>query len=305
MKNWNSENLIKIRKALLWVYAKEDGLIANHSDDVENLMVIKEKNIISLHFMDTKIFLMKSKVSDTMSRIDISQPLNLSGKYAQVMMLSLVFKPQPKNLYMLGFGGGRVPMIFHHYFPELVIEASEISEGVVQLAKICFGIIPDERMKISVQDGRKHLASFPPKHFDIILLDSFSGIGEHPNDLSTQEFYQLCQSRLTDDGIVVTNLVDNNPYFKQKVATFCAAFKFSYQYKHKEIYLFFGSNIDNINQDEFKLKAKEIATQYEFEFPYTENSDYITACYSKDFSAELLLDKPLDRSIINPQANEK
>ncbi|MCK5813220.1 MAG: fused MFS/spermidine synthase [Cocleimonas sp.] len=293
MKNWNSENLIKIRKALLWVYAKKEGIIANHSDGVENLMVIKDKNIISLHFMDTTVFLLKSKVSDSMSSIDISQPLNLLGKYAQVMMLSLVFKPQPKNLYMLGFGGGRVPMIFHHYFPKLLIEASEVSEGVIQLAEICFGVVPDERMKISLQDGRKHLATFPQKHFDIILLDSFSGIGEHPNHLSTQEFYQLCQSRLTDDGVAVTNLVDNNPYFKQKVATFCATFKFTYQYKYKKTYLFFGSDVNNFNQDEFKLKAKKIATQYEFEFPYTENSDYITACYAEDFSAQILLDKSL------------
>jgi spermidine synthase len=293
MKNWNSENLIKIRKALLWVYAKEEGIIANHSDGIENLMVIKDKNIISLHFMDTKVFLLKSKVSDTMSSIDIRQPLNLLGKYAQVMMLSLVFKPQPNNLYMLGFGGGRVPMIFHHYFPELLIEASEISQGVVQLAEICFGIVPDERMKISLQDGRKHLATFPPKHFDIILLDSFSGIGEHPNDLSTQEFYQLCQSRLTNDGVVVTNLVDNNPYFKQKVATFCATFKFSYQYKYKDIYLFFGSNVNNFTQDEFKLKAKKIADQYQFEFLYAENSEYVSTCYAKNFSGDILLDKTI------------
>ena len=290
MKNWNSENLIRIRKALLWVYAKEDGIIANHSDGVENLMVIKDKNIISLHFMDTKVLQLKSKVSDTMSSIDISQPLNLLGKYAQIMMLSLVFKPQPKNLYMLGFGGGRVPMIFHHYFPELLIEASEISEGVVQLAEICFGIAPDKRMKVTLQDGRKHLATFPAKHFDIILLDSFSGIGEHPNDLSTQEFYQLCKSRLTDGGIVMTNLVDNNPYFKQKVATFCAAFKFSYQYKHKEIYIFFASDVDDFSSDEFKLKAEKIATQYQFEFPYAENSDHVTACHAEDFSDEILRD---------------
>ncbi len=293
MKNWNAENLIRIRKALLWVYAKPDGIIANQSDGVENLIVIKDKNIISLHFMDTEALQTKSKVSDTMSSIDISNPLNLLAKYTQAMMLSLVFKPQPKKLYMLGFGGGRVPMIFHHYFPELHIESSEISKGVLQLAEICFGIIPDKRMTISLQDGRKHLATFPEKHFDIILLDSFSGVGEHPNNLSTLEFYQLCQSRLTDDGIIVTNLVDNNPYFKQKVATFCSVFKFNYQYKNNGIYLFLGSNLDNFNTDEFKQKTATIAAQYEFEFPFIENSKYITICSAKEFSNKILKDETL------------
>ncbi len=293
MKNWNSENLTRIRKALLWVYSKPDGLIANQSDGIENLIVIKDKNIISLHFMDTKVLQIKTKVSDTMSSIDITKPLHLLAKYTQVMMLSLVFKPQPKKLYMLGFGGGRMPMIFHHYFPALTIEASEVSKGVLQLSQICFGIIPDKRMTISLQDGREHLATFPEKHFDIILLDSFSGVGEHPNNLSTLEFYQLCQSRLSDDGVIVTNLVDNNPYFKQKVATFCTAFKFSYQYKSQGTYIFFGSNIDNFSTIEFKQKTRQIAAQYKFEFPIIKNSEYVTACYAEDFSNEILRDNKL------------
>lgn len=293
MENWNSENLTRIRKALLWVYSRKDGIVANQSDDIEHLMVIKEKNIVSLYFTSTKILENNSKISNTMSSIDITHPLKLTGKYAQVMMLSLVFKPQPKKLYMLGFGGGRVPMIFHHYFPELTIESSEVSKGVLELSKICFGIIPDKRMNISLQDGRKHLATFPKKHFDIILLDSFSGVGEHPNDLSTLEFYQLCQSRLTDDGVIVTNLVDNNPYFKQKVATFCTLFKFNYEYKDNEASLFFASNVDNFSEDEFQQKAEKIAAQYKFEFPIIKNSHNITACHAKDFSDAILRDKAI------------
>jgi spermidine synthase len=292
MKSWNSENLIKIRKSLIWVYSQPDGMIANYSDDAENLIVVKEGNNIALHFMDTKILQIKSRISDPMSTIDISNPLNLLGKYAQVMMLSLVFKPQPKNLYMLGFGGGRVPMVFHHYFPDLLIESSELSEGVLQLAEICFGIIPDKRMNITLQDGREHLETFPENHFDIILLDSFSGVGDHPNHLSTLEFYQLCKSRLADDGVVVTNLVDNNPYHQQKIATFFAAFKFGYEYKNNAVSIFFASDVDDFSGEEFQQKALKIAAQYEFEFPYSENSEYITAANSAEYiSSEILQDK--------------
>lgn len=289
MKNWNSENLIKIRKSLIWVYSQPDGMIANYSDDAENFIVVKEGDNVALHFMDTKTLQIKSKISDPMSTIDISNPLNLLGKYAQAMMMSLVFKPQPENVYMLGFGGGRVPMVFHHYFPNLVIESSEISEGVLQLAEICFGIIPDERMKIAVQDGREHLETFPENHFDIILLDSFSGVGDHPNNLSTLEFYQLCKSRLLNDGVVVTNLVDNNPFYQQKVATFFSAFKFGYEYDNKGVMVFFASDTDDFSSDEFQQKAAEIAAQYEFEFPYHENCDYITACNNEGQEADMIL----------------
>ncbi|HIO91434.1 MAG TPA: hypothetical protein EYG68_01140 [Leucothrix mucor] len=288
--NCNPANLARIKKSLLWVSAKPDGIVVNHSDGVENLLVIKEGSLVSLHFMDTKILLAKTVVSDMMSNIDISRPLNLLGKYAQAMMLTVVFKPQPKRLYMLGFGGGRVPMVFHHYFSSLQVEASEHSQGVVQLAEVCFGISNDDRMKISVADGREHLETFPESHFDIILLDSFSGVGEHPNQLSTQEFYQLCKSRLTHDGVVATNLVDNNPYFKQKVATFCAAFKYSYQYENAGSLIFFGSDADDFSQADFKQKAAKIHAQYDFEFPFVESSERITACQAEVFSNKRLRD---------------
>lgn len=291
--NCNPENLVRINKSLLEVSKKPNGIVVNHSDGVENLLVVKDGNIVSLHFMDTKMLLLKTKISDSMSSIDISDPLNLQGKYAQAMMLSLVFKPQPKKLYMLGFGGGRVPMVFHHYVPELVIEASEHSQGVVQLAEACFGITVDDRMRISTDDGREHLASFPEDHFDIVLLDSFSGIGDHPNQLSTQEFYQLCKSRLTQSGVVVTNLVDNNPYFKQKVATFCAAFKYSYQYESGGVYIFFGSDTDNFKQAEFRQQAKEVVAQYAFKFPFIEGSECVTACHAEMFSDVRLHDNDI------------
>ncbi len=288
--NCNPKNLLRIQESLSWVSTRPDGIVVNHSDGVENLLVLKEGNLVSLHFMDTKMLAIKTTVSDSMSSIDISRPLNLLGKYAQAMMLSLVFKPQPKRLYMLGFGGGRIPMVLHHYFPDISIEASEHSQGVVQLAEACFGISSDDRMKISVADGREHLSRFPNNSFDIILLDSFSGVGEHPNKLSTKEFYQLCKSRLSPDGVVATNLVDNNPYFKQKVATFCAAFKYSYKYESAGVYIFFGSDVDNFSQSEFSDKAKEIAAQYEFEFPFVESSECISACCADMFSNIRLLD---------------
>ncbi len=295
MENGRSENLIRIKKSLIWLYSQPDGIIANYSDAAENLIVVKEGNTIALHFMDTKTLMIKSKISDPMSTIDISNPLNLLGKYAQAMMLSLVFKGQPKNVYMLGFGGGRVPMVFHHYFSDLIVESSEISEGVLQLAEICFGIIPDDRMKITLQDGREHLQTFPENHFDIILLDSFSGVGDHPNHLSTVEFYQLCKSRLVDDGVVVTNLIDNNPFYQQKVATFFSVFKFGYEYDNDGVMIFFASDVDGFSSEKFQQKAAEIATQYEFEFSYSENSQYITACNNNDEAGAglILLDDSL------------
>ena len=293
MMSINSENLKRIKKSLAWLASKPDGIVLTHSDNIENLLVVKEGGLVSLHFMDTKLFLIKTKISGVMSSIDIKNPLKLIGKYAYGMMLSLVFKPEPKRLYMLGFGGGSIPMVFHHYFPHLSVYASDISQGVIHLAEACFGMMPDERMKITVEDGRTHLESFPKGYFDIILLDSFSGIGDHPNDLSTQEFYKLCKSRLTIGGVVATNLVDNNPCHQQKVATFCAAFKYSYQYEYEGTCVYLGSDKGDFNQDDFQQKAKLLQAKYKFEFPFAESSEHVTPCQAETFSDTRLKDNHL------------
>ena len=41
-----------------------------------------------------------------MSRVDLTDPLALLGIYTQAMVLSLIWVNNPKNLFMLGFGGG-------------------------------------------------------------------------------------------------------------------------------------------------------------------------------------------------------
>lgn len=283
LQNWKFENRRNITQRLAWVRNKEDGIVLFHDDGIEQILVLKDNDLIFLHFVEEDPQTKKDVVSDVMSLIDTANPLVLHSFYAQAMFLPLLFVPEPTQLYMLGFGGGRIPMVLHHYLPDLIIQSSEQSKGVVDLLEMCFGIKTNERLNISTIDGKQHLQSFSSHYFDIILLDSFSGAGMHPNDLSSVEFYKLCQSRLSPQGIVATNLVSTSPYFDQKVEHFCASFRYIYSFNHvvdgnpdlnaenteninNDNHVYFGSNSHDITKQELIHRAQCIDDQYNFDF---------------------------------------
>jgi len=206
---WYAQNLVNISKRLTWLQNKPDGILLQQSGNDENMLIVKDGNQIILYFAGKSDSSNERELSGIMSRIDIYNPIKLLGIYTQAMMLTLVLNNHPKRVYMLGFGGGRIPMIFHHYFPEIIVEGSEINPKIASLTNKYFGIKSDNRLKVAIQEGRKHLSSLTKNRYDIILVDCYTGVGHHPYTLSTVEFYNLCKSRLTEFGVVATNLIDS------------------------------------------------------------------------------------------------
>ncbi len=271
-RSWMIENRRNISQRLAWIRSKENGLLLHNDDGKEEIIITKNDNFVFLHFVENDPQTGEDEISDVMSFIDVSNPLMLHSQYAHAMMLSLLFVPSPKQCYMLGFGGGRIPMVLHHHFPKLIIESSELSEGVLSILEMCFGLKQDNRLRIEMIDGRQHLQSFQQQQFDIIFLDSFSGAGKHPNNLSSLEFYQLCNTKLAQHGVVATNLVDNNPLFNQKIQTFCASFKYTYSFSFEVNHVYLGSNSLDLTQDELMKRAFKIDEQYSFGFKLEETA---------------------------------
>ena len=288
-REWMIENKRNISQRLAWVASKQDGLLIHHHDGEEEIMIVKKGHFVFLHFVEKNPKTNEDEISDVMSFIDITNPLMLHSIYAQGMLLSLLFVTSPQHIYMLGFGGGRIPLVLHHHFSDLQIESSELSESVISTLEMCFGVKTDNRLHIDKINGREHLRSFSNNKFDIIMLDSFSGAGNHPNELSSIEFYHLCQSKLTRQGVVVTNLVDNNPMFKQKVQTFCASFKYVYEFSHEVNHVYLGSNTVNVSTGELIQRAITFDEKYTLGFKLAD----IAKCSTKlhcDHSINLLRD---------------
>lgn len=252
----------KILDSLKFANEIQDGQILKKHSNNNTIHLFKDGDQIQMYFSD------KGRFSGIMSRIDIKHPLKLIGIYTQAMMLSLVFSDIPEKVYLIGFGGGRIPMIFHHYFHKAIIESTEIDSEVIELSKKYFGITLDERMIVENVDGRNYLQNQGDnKKYDIVIVDTFSGSGVHPFPFSTVEFYDLCKKHLSENSVVTTNLVETDPLFRQKVKTFVESFKYVYKFLYEGTHVYFGSESVNIKIEDFIKKAKQIDRYYNFRFP--------------------------------------
>ena len=70
------------------------------------------------------------------------------------------FKDQhskPKNVLVLGLGGGALCSYLHQAFPQHIVEGVEIDPTMVELAKKYFGFNPNENLRSHVADGLSYV----------------------------------------------------------------------------------------------------------------------------------------------------
>ena len=284
---WQEKNLADITRALAPARAARQGLIDRRSRPGYDLLTIKEGSQIQLYFAGASA---SAELSGIMSRIDLGRPLHLLGIYTRAMLAALMWKPDARRVCHIGFGGGRIPMVLHHHFPGMVIESTEIDAEVVQLARRWFGIRLDERMPVYIEEGRGFLARQPDTaSYDIILVDGFTGSGQHPYALSTREFYELTRSRLAPGGVMATNLDCSDPMFEQKVSTIQASFDHVWRYQTEAANVWFGSELP-VGRDTLRTHAELVFRRAPFSFPFVELLDSLHEC-SSAVSAETLTDR--------------
>jgi spermidine synthase len=206
-----------------------------------------------------------------MSEYDLNDPLNLIIAYTQALLLPLLWKSDPKRIYMIGFAGGRIALVLHHYFPNLIIESTDIDPDTEDIAERFFGVRFDQRQKLAIQDGREYLekrSNFNP--YDFILIDAFRGTGYGPYHLCTTDFYTLCKKHMTDDGVVALNLVSSDKLFLEKINTMAASFKNVYVHYDPtfiETYVILATDGDFLNESERVAHAEKLQEHHNFAFP--------------------------------------
>ncbi|MFP6559177.1 fused MFS/spermidine synthase [Paraburkholderia sp. B3] len=138
-------------------------------------------------------------------------PCALALGYTRTMMGFLLFQPSPRRISMIGLGGGSLVRYCYRYLPATVIAAVEINPEVIALRDV-FRLPPDDgRFSVVCADGADYVGE-PGHRPDVLLVDGFTAEGM-PASLGTDEFYEDCRRRLSDDGVMVMNLVTDEPGF--------------------------------------------------------------------------------------------
>jgi spermidine synthase len=276
---WQEADLAQIMLRLQSAALAPEGPLEHQSRGDYELITVKHGQQIQLFFGRGGE---QPDMSGIMSRVDVTRPLHLLGRYTQAMIATMMWAPHAERIYHIGFGGGRVPMVLHHYFPDLVIESSELDREVVRIAQRWFGIKQDARMRVFVEEGRGYLARQAPEtKYDAILIDCFTGSGQHPYSLSTREFYELAREHLVEGGVVATNLMASDPLFEEKWQTLGACFRRLWRYDAEAVDLFFASDRD-VAPAELSRRAEAIHAAAPFSFPFVELLENIDVVPSAD-----------------------
>lgn len=211
---WLTHNRQAIMERLRPFQEAEDGTLYAEMHGAYFVIVTKGEGNIRLWLLDPQH--PDSGVMQSEMRLD--DPLALYDDYTQAAMLGLLWQPEPQRVYIAGLGGGCVPLVLHHYFPNVVVDCTEIEPAMIEMATRYFGLGLDERLQVAVADGRTWLAA-QSQSYDLILIDVFLDRGYIPYWMSTVEFYTLCRERLTADGVLVINLLVSDPYLATRVKT--------------------------------------------------------------------------------------
>lgn len=139
----------------------------------------------------------------------IARPWNLELEYTREMMAPLLLRDAarwPRKVLLIGLGAASLTKFLYRHLPLAHLTIVEIEPDVVAAARQFFKLPDDpKRIHLVIGDGAEYVLGHDKK-FDLILVDGFNEHA-HTGGLNTLPFYQACRSRLSDQGILATNLL--------------------------------------------------------------------------------------------------
>lgn len=178
------------------------------------------------------------------SAMNLREPTALRLIYSRYTSLGFTFRPDAKKMLIIGLGGGSIPKKIQREFPNIEIDAVEIDPEVIKMAKDYFNVKENNNLRLHAQDGRLFL-NRTQNQYDIILLDAYF-TDAMPFHLTTKQFFELAQKKLTPNGIVVANLISAVTGPSGKIAR---AFVRTQRQIFPQTYVFAARRADQVSLD--------------------------------------------------------
>jgi spermidine synthase len=139
------------------------------------------------------------------SSMHLDDPFESDIEYVAYFHIALAIQPAATRTLVMGLGGGSVVKRMWRDYPEMSIDAVEIDPEVADVAYELFEMPRDERIRVTVADGRDFLFD-SAETYDIVLVDAFDD--DHvPPHLLTEEFLREIRDHLAENGVVGFNLI--------------------------------------------------------------------------------------------------
>jgi spermidine synthase len=156
----------------------------------------------------------------TQSEMRIDDPYALVNEYTRKMMGFLAFQPRPKQVLIIGLGGGSLVKYCHRYLPTTRITAVEIDPDVLALRSQFLVPPDDDRLTVIQADGADHVARMADRRerINAVLVDAYDHTGI-ANAVVQRSFVENTKQILGTNGVFVMNLVADSADAKRHVET--------------------------------------------------------------------------------------
>ena len=236
----------------------EQVLIDERESVYNNIYIFKNGPFIKMTFGHNRA-LYTETVYD--SRDELALPV----RYTRYMTASLAYVSHMDRLLEIGFGGGRTAWYLHKTMPEMDIVSVELDPEVFELAELHFGIRPEPRFSVFIDDGRRYLQA-REQRWPVILIDAYRGPFV-PFHLLTTEFYELVQARLEPGGVTAQNVEPSTMMFDAALSTIGAVFE------NVDLYVAGGNVVMVAYDGPWRTQSSLLETaarkDSEFGFPYS------------------------------------
>lgn len=139
----------------------------------------------------------------TQSVMRLNDPNALVTPYTRKMMAFLLLNPTPRNILMLGLGGGSLAKFCYHRLPQANITVVEVNPHIVSLRREFHVPDDNERFRVVQADGAEYI-SREQDPIDVVLVDAFDPVGI-AESLPARMFFARAAERMTKDGVLVMN----------------------------------------------------------------------------------------------------
>lgn len=138
------------------------------------------------------------------SEMRLGEPSALTFRYTRKMMAFLLFQPRPRQMVLVGLGGGSLTKFCHRQLPRTHVTTVEVSPEVIAFGELFDLPPPERRMRLVQADARDFFAESATAA-DVILLDGCDRNGT-ARELCSEEFYGNLRARLHPQGLAVINV---------------------------------------------------------------------------------------------------
>ena len=225
--------------------------------------------------------------------IYVNAPDRLLFEFTQMGFVSLaLLEREPRDVLFVGLGAGAMPKYFNKRYPEATTDIAEIDPDMVPVAQKYFYFNENEKMRVTVEDGRIFVKR-ARKKYDWVILDAYQN-DYIPFHLTTAEFLKEIKSKLREDGVVVSNITSpfRNKFFDSMVMTYKKVFPHLYIFRGKKSgnFIFVATASGTVKEKhDIETRAAKIQSARKFDFDLPEIASRLESSSDYEWSGAKIL----------------